>query len=265
MAFTNSITIGKGTKSIGNVTLANVGGRIVAKQKITSNSSNTAKQASQRAKFKLAMSYLRQMAYFSRLCFRRSGTYSAFSKFCHSWYDAAPFFADHADTPPQSHLSEWLHSATIQEKLGSDASFILQEGDASDASVEFAFKQGETAASALWYVVFRGDATGIQTYLDGNDEKVNVIFQRVHSLFAPPYTSGGACAVVRGSAPSAIDAYPIYSTLYIDEYGGYTLFVTVGDGSDYASKQDLFSSGWPLLEVGGVRPRLTHRAYSASV
>lgn len=51
MAIVNSLAVGKATKTAGELTYAKVRGRIIARRRIISNKSNTAKQASQRADF----------------------------------------------------------------------------------------------------------------------------------------------------------------------------------------------------------------------
>lgn len=51
MAIINSLAIGKAIKSAGNLTYKTVRGRTIAAQKITTNKSNTARQASQRSSF----------------------------------------------------------------------------------------------------------------------------------------------------------------------------------------------------------------------
>lgn len=51
MAIINSLAIGKAVKSAGNLTYKTVRGRTIAAQKITTNKSNTVRQASQRSSF----------------------------------------------------------------------------------------------------------------------------------------------------------------------------------------------------------------------
>lgn len=51
MAIINSLAIGKSYKSAGNLTYKTVRGRTIASQKITTNKSNTVRQASQRSSF----------------------------------------------------------------------------------------------------------------------------------------------------------------------------------------------------------------------
>lgn len=51
MAIINSLAIGKAVKSAGNLTYKTVRGRTIASQKITTNKSNTVRQASQRSSF----------------------------------------------------------------------------------------------------------------------------------------------------------------------------------------------------------------------
>lgn len=51
MAIINSLAIGKAIKSAGNLTYKTVRGRTIAAQKITTNKSNTVRQASQRSSF----------------------------------------------------------------------------------------------------------------------------------------------------------------------------------------------------------------------
>lgn len=86
MAILNSITIGKGKKSLGNVTLQTLGGVTVAKQKIMHNKSNTMKQAKQRGEFKRIMSVLRKFAPLARAAYSRVKTQSAFSRFAKVLY-----------------------------------------------------------------------------------------------------------------------------------------------------------------------------------
>lgn len=69
MAILNSITIGKGRKSLGNVTLQTLGGVTIAKQKIMRNASNTILQAEQRATFKAVLNSLRSFAPVARLAY----------------------------------------------------------------------------------------------------------------------------------------------------------------------------------------------------
>lgn len=89
MAILNSITIGKGRKSLGNVTLQTLGGVTIAKQKIMRNASNTILQAEQRATFKSVLNSLRSFAPVARLAYSRRGTASAFSRFVKTFYPVA--------------------------------------------------------------------------------------------------------------------------------------------------------------------------------
>lgn len=89
MAILNSITIGKGRKSLGNVTLQTLGGVVVAKQKIMRNKSNTMKQAKQRGEFKRIMNVLRKFAPLARAAYSRVKTQSAFSRFAKMLYEPA--------------------------------------------------------------------------------------------------------------------------------------------------------------------------------
>lgn len=57
MAVINSLGIGAGSKSAGNITYAHYKGRTIARQRITTNSSNTVAQGTQRAIFK-AVEYI---------------------------------------------------------------------------------------------------------------------------------------------------------------------------------------------------------------
>lgn len=86
MAILNSITIGKGRKSLGNVTLQTLGGVTVAKQKITKNTSNTSKQKRQRSEFSRIMNVLRKFAPLARAAYSRVKTQSAFSRFAKMLY-----------------------------------------------------------------------------------------------------------------------------------------------------------------------------------
>lgn len=89
MAILNSITVGKGRKSLGNVTLQTLGGVVVAKQKIVRNTSKSAKQQAQRSEFKRIMNVLRKFASLARVAYSRVKTKSAFSLFVQPLYAAA--------------------------------------------------------------------------------------------------------------------------------------------------------------------------------
>ena len=89
MAILNSITIGKGRKSLGNVTLQTLGGVVVAKQKIMRNTSKTQKQQAQRKHFKEVMNQLRKFAGVARAAYPRVKTQSAYARWAKSFYPTA--------------------------------------------------------------------------------------------------------------------------------------------------------------------------------
>lgn len=89
MAILNSITIGKGKKSLGNVTLQTLGGVTIAKQKIMTNKSNTMQQSRQRREFKRIMAELRKFAPLAKIAKSRVKTSSAFSRLLKPMYVGA--------------------------------------------------------------------------------------------------------------------------------------------------------------------------------
>lgn len=64
MAVINSLAIGNGVKSAGNITYRRTRGRTIASQRITENKSNTAAQQAQRGKFKVMTQFASLMSAF---------------------------------------------------------------------------------------------------------------------------------------------------------------------------------------------------------
>lgn len=72
MAIVNSLAIGKSVKSAGNLTYKTVRGRTIASQRITSNKSNTAAQASQRYSFGQSSLALKLIQQYIAVCYEKS-------------------------------------------------------------------------------------------------------------------------------------------------------------------------------------------------
>lgn len=72
MAIINSTAIGKGTRTAGQLTYRNVRGRVIASQRITSNKSNTAAQATQRLSFKEISQALSKIGFLINRTFEKS-------------------------------------------------------------------------------------------------------------------------------------------------------------------------------------------------
>ena len=72
MAIINSLAIGKSVKSAGNLTYKTVRGRTIASQRITSNKSNTAAQASQRYRFGQSSLAIKLIQQYVDVCYEKS-------------------------------------------------------------------------------------------------------------------------------------------------------------------------------------------------
>lgn len=81
MAIINSLAIGKSVKSAGNLTYKTVRGRTIASQRITSNSSNTPLQASQRSAFGISMQCMQLVLPFINNFFEKTKYGSARNQF----------------------------------------------------------------------------------------------------------------------------------------------------------------------------------------
>lgn len=249
MAKISSITIGKGTGSIGNVTLANVGGVTVAKQKIASNKSNTGLQAVQRGEFKRVMNMLRALSYFSRLVFSREGTRSAWARFAKSWYAAG-----HRMAVSPTDLAKGLHflpAAAAVAVAEDDPSYnpVLQDGSTSAVTVQYLHPEGTRAA----YLLIRGSAADL-TVDPNKDFPCEVTI--VESLYQVPARYASANADIEFGPLPLPDFFPEQHTVYIDSLGGFTYVVPLGESAAVETAQKVRDSGWPLISIGGVRPRL---------
>lgn len=97
MAFIRSIFIGRGRKSAGNVTLRNLRGVTIASERIVKNSSNTTRQAKQRADFGVfAKEYATDVAILGRLTQKPAGTRSAYNRLFKAIYQPDPVI-DHSN------------------------------------------------------------------------------------------------------------------------------------------------------------------------
>lgn len=121
MAILNSITIGKGRKSLGNVTLQTLGGVVVAKQKIMRNTSKSQKQQAQRKHFKQVMNQLRKFAPLARAAYSRVKTQSAYARWAKSFYPAA------AALTPATLLTSTPISMT-EDRVDAGEDFMLSDG-----------------------------------------------------------------------------------------------------------------------------------------
>lgn len=121
MAILNSITIGKGRKSLGNVTLQTLGGVVVAKQKIMHNKSKSVKQQTQRKHFKAVMNQLRKFAPLARAAYARVKTQSAYARWAKSFYPAAA-----ALTPAQ--LLTANPASMAKDRIAAGEEFMIADG-----------------------------------------------------------------------------------------------------------------------------------------
>lgn len=81
MAIINSLAIGKSVKSAGNLTYKTVRGRTIASQRITTNKSNTYKQANQRASFGASSQAMVMVQRWINSCYEKSKYGSARNAF----------------------------------------------------------------------------------------------------------------------------------------------------------------------------------------
>lgn len=81
MAIINSLAIGKSVKSAGNLTYKTVRGRTIASQRITTNKSNTYKQANQRASFGASSQAMVMVQKWINSCYEKSKYGSARNAF----------------------------------------------------------------------------------------------------------------------------------------------------------------------------------------
>lgn len=72
MAVINSLAIGNGVKSAGNITYRRTRGRTIASQRITENKSNTAAQQAQRGKFKVMTQFASLIAAYIGLAYDKT-------------------------------------------------------------------------------------------------------------------------------------------------------------------------------------------------
>lgn len=72
MAIINSLAIGKGVKSAGNLTYKTVRGRTIASQRITQNKSNTPYQQNQRQRFALVSESMKLLQQYIDACYEKS-------------------------------------------------------------------------------------------------------------------------------------------------------------------------------------------------
>lgn len=72
MAVINSLAIGSGVKSAGNITYRRTRGRTIASQRITKNKSNTAAQQAQRGKFKVMTQFASLIASYIGLAYDKT-------------------------------------------------------------------------------------------------------------------------------------------------------------------------------------------------
>lgn len=89
MAIVSSLAIGKSVKSAGNLTYKTVRGRCIASQRITSNSSNSLKQAAQRSVFSQTIQSMQLVLPWVNNFFEKSkygSSRNAFMRLCHGRY-----------------------------------------------------------------------------------------------------------------------------------------------------------------------------------
>lgn len=81
MAVINSLAIGAGVKSAGNITYRRTRGRTIASQRITENKSNTAAQQAQRGKFKVMTQFAALMSAYIDMAYSKTKYGSARNQF----------------------------------------------------------------------------------------------------------------------------------------------------------------------------------------
>ena len=81
MAVINSLAIGAGVKSSGNITYRRTRGRTIASQRITENKSNTAAQQAQRGKFKVMTQFAALMSAYIDMAYSKTKYGSARNQF----------------------------------------------------------------------------------------------------------------------------------------------------------------------------------------
>lgn len=81
MAVINSLAIGAGVKSAGNITYRRTRGRTIASQRITENKSNTAAQQAQRGKFKVMTQFAALMSAYIDMAYSKTRYGSARNQF----------------------------------------------------------------------------------------------------------------------------------------------------------------------------------------
>lgn len=94
MAIIDGFIQSKARKSIGNVTYSMLGSSLIAREKITSNKSNTPLQAKQRDIFGKVMYKMRWFLAWANIAYRRNGRRSAWAEFCRNFYSESYVIGD---------------------------------------------------------------------------------------------------------------------------------------------------------------------------
>lgn len=230
MAIIHSVVIGRGRKSLGQVTLKTMGGVCIGSQRILRNSSNTERQQLIRRRWRDTMSTAGWMAPLAAAAYSRKGADTAWSRLLH-WvlYSRRDFQYDY---------SAARAGAVGFETLTAYGDFPLSDGKVKISTAQYLLV---TNTPLMLFTIQKN----LQTLLnieEGDSVEVDVQWfmsaaRTDHDIYSVVPTSGGH--------PMAVGIYD-YETYFVVALQMPAIETT-------STEENHLKSAWPVLRLNGQR------------